>query len=130
MPCEDKLTIGPLPDGPHRLRVWGLDAAINRSRATDVSLGRGHDPTGLVADRDPRGRCGHHRDVGLRSTSGRARPGTLFCSFDDAEFALCTTPAVFLGLLDGQHTFEVYVQDRAGNVSITGSRTWTVDAVI
>ena len=59
----------------------------------------------------------------------QSEPGTLFCSLDDAEFAPCTTPAVFLGLLDGPHTFEVYVQDRAGNVSITASRTWTVDAV-
>ena len=31
MPCDDKNTFGPLPEGPHRLRVWGLDAAMNRT---------------------------------------------------------------------------------------------------
>jgi hypothetical protein len=36
---------------------------------------------------------------------------------------------VSFGLLDGPHTFEVYVLDRAGNVSITATRTWTVDAL-
>jgi hypothetical protein len=31
MPCDGKNTFGPLPEGPHRLRVWGLDAAMNRT---------------------------------------------------------------------------------------------------
>ena len=49
----------------------------------------------------------------------QSEPGTLLCSLDDAEFVPCLTPVVYLGLLDGTHTFQVYVQDRAGNVSIT-----------
>ena len=32
-------------------------------------------------------------------------------------------PGRVRGALDGTHTFQVYVQDRAGNVSITASRT-------
>ncbi len=97
--------------------------------ATDASVGRRHDPARLAADRDPRGGRDHRRRRRPRSTSGRASRERLFCSLDGADFAPCTTPVVYSGLLDGPHAFEVYVQDRAGNVSITASRTWTVDAV-
>ena len=112
------------------MTVWGLDAALNRSEPPivyrwDVDT----IPPGLLLSGIPGGRRGDHGRRPPRSTSGRASRGRLFCSLDGAEFAPCTTPAVYLGLLDGAHTFEVYVQDRAGNVSITASRSWTVDAV-
>jgi len=51
----------------------------------------------------------------------------LFCSLDDASFAPCTAPVTYADLADGAHTFEVYAQDRADNVSITVVRSWTVD---
>ena len=44
----------------------------------------------------------------------QSEPGTLFCSLDGTEFAPCVSPFVSFGLLDGSHTFQVYVQDRAG----------------
>ena len=128
MPCDDKLTIGPLPDGPHRLRVWGLDAAMNRAEPLTYRWDVDTIPPGLLLTGVP-----EEGAVTTETTAAfdiwQSEPGTLFCSLDDAEFAPCVTPAVYLGLLDGPHTFQVYVQDRAGNVSITASRTWTVDAV-
>ena len=57
----------------------------------------------------------------------QSEPGQLFCSLDASEFVACATPVSYSGLADGAHTFQVYVQDRAGNVSITASRSWIVD---
>jgi hypothetical protein len=128
MPCDDKLTIGPLPDGSYRLRVWGLDAAMNRAAPLTYRWDVDTIPPGLLLTGLP-----EEGAITTETTASfdiwQSEPGTLFCSLDDAEFAPCVTPAVYLGLLDGLHTFKAYVEDRAGNVSITASRTWTVDAV-
>ena len=56
----------------------------------------------------------------------QSEPGVTYCSLDDAAFAPCTSPVIYQGLTTGAHSFQTYVQDRAGNVSITASRTWTV----
>ena len=74
MPCDDDLSFGPLGEGPHKLTVWGLDAALNRARAGRLPMGRGHDPTRPPAHRVARGRRGdggHDRDV--RRLAERAR---------------------------------------------------------
>ena len=129
MPCDEKLTIGPLTDGPYRLRVWVLDAALNRSEPLTYRWDVDTIPPGLLLTGFPEDGA-----VTTETTASfdiwQSEPGTLFCSLDGAEFAPCVSPFVSFGLLDGSHTFQVYVQDRAGNVSITGSRTWTVDAVL
>ena len=129
MPCDDKLTIGPLTDGPYRLRVWALDAALNRSEPVTYRWDVDTIPPGLLLTGFP-----EDGTVTTETTASfdiwQSEPGTLFCSLDGAEFAPCVSPVVSVGLLDGSHTFQVYVQDRAGNVSITGSRTWTVDTVL
>jgi hypothetical protein len=57
----------------------------------------------------------------------QSEPARLYCSIDGAAFVACATPAVYADLADGTHTFEVYARDRAGNVSITLTWSWTVD---
>jgi N-acetylglucosamine-6-sulfatase len=128
MPCDVNTTIGPLADGPHRLRVWGLDPAGNRSSPVTYRWDVDTIPPGLVLSGVP--------EEGVvtsdRTTAfdvWQSEPGVTSCSLDGAEFLPCTTPVVYLDLADGAHTFQVYVQDRAGNVSITASRTWTVAGV-
>jgi len=129
MPCDDKLTVGPLSDGTYRIRVWALDAALNRSEPLTYRWDVDTIPPGLLLTGIPE----EGAVTALTTTAfdiWQSEAGTLFCSLDDAEFAPCATPVVYTGLLDGAHTFEVYVQDLAGNLSITASRTWTVDAVL
>ena len=127
MPCDDDTPIARLGEGPHALTVWGLDAAWNRTPPIVYRWTVDTIPPGLLLSGTP-----EEGAVSTVTTASfaiwQSEPGALFCSLDGADFLPCTTPAVYLGLLDGAHTFEVYVLDRAGNVSITASRGWTVDA--
>ena len=121
MPCDDDLSFASLEEGRHALTVWGLDAAMNRSAPLTYRWDVDTIPPGLVLTGTPEDGA-----VTAEPTASfdiwQSEPGALFCSLDDAEFAPCTSPAVYVGLLDGPHSFRVYVQDRAGNVSITASR--------
>ncbi|MDP9300238.1 MAG: hypothetical protein M3P43_04990, partial [Actinomycetota bacterium] len=54
--------------------------------------------------------------------------GTFWCSLDGVLATTCTSPATYTGLSLGSHTFSVYARDRAGNVSGSVSRSWTVVA--
>jgi hypothetical protein len=128
MPCDDDVSLEQLGEGPHALTVWGLDAAWNRTAPIVYRWAVDTIPPGLLLSGSP-----EDGTVSTATTASfdiwQSEPGAIFCALDGADFLACTTPAVYSGLIDGTHTFEVYVQDRAGNVSITASRTWTVDAV-
>jgi large repetitive protein len=55
-------------------------------------------------------------------------PATFYCSLGIAEATECTSPKMYEDLALGQHTFAVYAEDAAGNVSETVSYSWTVIA--
>ena len=107
----------------------GLDAALNRSEPATYRWDVDTIPPGLLLTGFPEdGTVTTNGDHLVRHLAERARDPLLLPR-------RCGVHALresrrLLGLLDGSHTFQVYVQDRAGNVSITGSRTWTVDAVL
>ena len=127
MPCDDVLSFGPLGEGPHALTVWGLDAALNRSRPVVYRWAVDTIPPGLLLTGSP-----VDGEVTADTTATfdiwQSEPGAVYCSIDDAAFAPCATPVVYTGLSAGLHSFRAYAQDRAGNVSITVSRSWTVTA--
>ncbi len=50
-------------------------------------------------------------------------------SLDGAAFSTTTSPASFIGLADGSHTFQVEAIDQALNVSNPVSFTWVIDTV-
>jgi arylsulfatase A-like enzyme len=125
MPCDSNEIFGPLPDGPHQLTVWGLDAAMNRSDAFSYQWDVDTIPPGLILTGTPEDGA-VTPDPSAVFDIWQSEPGQLYCSLDASEFVACATPVSYLGSADGAHTFQVYVQDLAGNVSITASRSWTV----
>ncbi|MGZ5297889.1 MAG: hypothetical protein ACXWEZ_13340, partial [Actinomycetota bacterium] len=127
MPCDDDLSFGPLGEGPHTLTVWGLDAALNRAQPVFYRWAVDTIPPGLLLTGSP-GDGEVTTDTTATFDIWQSEPGVIYCSIDDATFAPCATPVVYTGLPAGLHSFRAYVQDRAGNVSITVSRSWTVSA--
>ncbi len=69
------------------------------------------------ADNDGDRNGGDQDDLGL---------AVLWCSLDNAPFAICTSPVSYSGLSQGQHTFRVYAVDLAGNTGPTTSYTWQI----
>jgi PKD repeat protein len=56
-------------------------------------------------------------------------PATFECSLDTAPFAVCSSPASYIALAEGSHTFRVRSTDTAGNIDPTpAERSWTVQA--
>ena len=50
------------------------------------------------------------------------------CSLDGAAFAACASPAVYSGLPEGAHAFDVRAIDKAGNVDASPARaSWVVE---
>jgi len=125
MPCDDTMSFGPLAEGPHRLTVWGLDAAMNRAQPVVYRWAVDTIPPGLVLSGSPEDGA-TTSDPTASFDIWQSEPGIIYCSLDAAALAPCTSPVVYQGLTTGVHSFQTYVQDRAGNVSITASRTWTV----
>lgn len=125
MPCDDRASIPSLPEGPHRLTIWGLDAAMNRSRALSYRWTVDTIPPGLLLSGSPEDGA-VTADRTATFDVWQSEPGRLSCSLDGAAFAPCGSPVSYADLADGPHTFQVTVTDRAGNVSITAERGWTV----
>jgi Bacterial Ig domain/PASTA domain len=54
---------------------------------------------------------------------------TFECSLDGSPFAACSSPAVYTGLGDGEHTFDVRATDSSANTEATpAGASWTIDA--
>jgi hypothetical protein len=51
------------------------------------------------------------------------------CALDGASFSGCSSPRVFNGLANGQHTFHVRAISQGGTAAAETTRTWTVDTV-
>ncbi|MGZ6545118.1 MAG: sulfatase-like hydrolase/transferase [Actinomycetota bacterium] len=126
MPCDENADLGALPDGRHVLTVWGLDAALNRSHPLTYRWLVDTIPPGLALSGTPdEGAVTADRTTALDVF--QSEPGPLLCSLDGAAYVRCASPVVYTDLADGPHTLQMYAQDRAGNVSITVTRDWTID---
>ena len=61
-----------------------------------------------------------------RSASRRARRASSGARSTGSSSRKCSSPVRFADLPSGDHTFQVYAVDAAGNQSVTAERTWTI----
>jgi hypothetical protein len=125
MPCFGAPNFYGLKEGRHTLEVWSLDLAYNRSvviryawkidRTAPVLTLLGGPAEGSTAGPGETG-------FGVSQTE----KGQLMCSLDGVEFTTCSSTIHFADLPSGDHTFEVYATDAAGNQSLTAKRAWTI----
>lgn len=67
---------------------------------------------------------------GFTSSDGGNPSTTFSCKLDATGFLPCASPANYVGLAQGTHTFQVRASDGVGNVDATpASFTWLVDSV-
>jgi len=125
MPCSETWKVPALGDGPHVLTAWAFDVSMNRSdpqtRSWRVDTIR---PVVTITGGPAQGSTSSATTASFTFIS--SEPGRLRCSLDGEQFTQCTTPTRFVGLGVGDHTFRVFARDRAGNASITRSRSWHI----
>jgi arylsulfatase A-like enzyme len=125
MPCFTAPALGGLRDGHHMLTVWAYDMAGNRAKpvkyawVVDATV-----PKILLVDgpSDQTATTEHSATFTLSSDE----PVSYLCSMDGEAFVPCSSPMQYIGLASGEHTFQVYGQDKAGNDSSPVTRTWII----
>jgi hypothetical protein len=126
--CESPLTIGPLAEGAHDLRVRAVDRHGRTGPAARAAF--------VVDLSGPETAVTSAPSGVTRSTSAVARfsssevGSTFQCRLDGSSWTACTSPKVLTGLAVGAHTFLVRAIDRAGNADRTPATVkWRVDMV-
>lgn len=120
-----------LAEGPHALRVWGIDAAGNK-QVSPTTLSWTVDTVAPIATLS--GLPGtQSKNPDLRLTVGGIGVTKYTYSLDGAAEGAAvsvTTALVELGLLDGPHTIQVWGIDAANNKQAAPTQyAWTVDTV-
>ncbi len=125
--CSSPATYKKLADGAHGFGVEARDAAGNVSTATTyawrVDTVAPPKPTLTQTPPNPSASTG----ATFAFADGEAGVG-FQCSLDSAAFAACTSPKLYAGLANGNHSFAVRAVDAAGNRSASASWTWRVVA--
>ena len=129
-PCNSPKTYGSVPDGSHTFRVRAVDGSGNED-ATPATFTWTIDtapPDTAITGGPADGSFVRDTDASFEFASElQAR---FECSVDGAAFTTCTSPANYVGLLQGTHTFRVRAIDLAENVDPTpATRSWTIDTV-
>lgn len=126
-PASSPKTYTGLADGSHTFRVravdnagnvtpapasftWTIDQTAPETTLTSTPPAASNSPTAVFAFTSP-------------------EPGASFeASLDGGAYAAVTSPATYIGLAEGSHTYEVRARDAAGNIDLTpASHTWTID---
>ncbi|HEY5926623.1 MAG TPA: LamG domain-containing protein [Kofleriaceae bacterium] len=127
--CKSGDTFGPIGDGAHAFAVRARDRAANidatpavHSWVVDTST---PDTTLLSGPQN----ASPSPSATFTFISPDAGAGATFqCSLDNGAFTDCSSPAIYDGLSEGPHTFQVRVRDSVGNFDPTPAiDTWNVD---
>ena len=126
-PCTSPKNYGVnLTDGAHTFVVRPSDLAGNVGAT--VSHGWTIDTTGPIATVTQRPATSTNDNTPTFAFTSVDATG-FQCSLDGAAFAACTSPASYLSLADGEHTFGVRATDSLGNTGLATVVEWTIDTV-
>ena len=120
-----------LADGEHTIEVFQTDLAgnVSLSRSITFTLDRNAPDALVLALASDSGTYSTDRltNDGSLTISGQETGTTLSYSIDGGTVSATYDPSA---LEDGEHTIEVFQTDLAGNVSLAGSVTFTLDTTI
>ena len=126
-PCASPHRIAAPGEGPHTLRVAGVDDVGNEGPSLEVPFELDTVPPGLEVQAGPLERT---RDPGARFVVALEPGATLVCRVDAGPFEVCTPSedgVLNLGdQADGAHVFSMRATDAAGNTRAVDWR-WEVD---
>ncbi|MBO9532775.1 MAG: hypothetical protein J7513_07370 [Solirubrobacteraceae bacterium] len=131
-PCTSPIALDGLADGPHGIVVRATDGAgnVESPGASAEWVTDTVNPDTVLNLRPPATQTAADATFTFSGDDGDDGVGVaeFQCSFDQGPWAPCTSPAVYSGLPDGVHWFEVRARDRAGNADPTTELYgWTVD---
>ncbi|MGE5182986.1 MAG: Ig-like domain-containing protein [Acidobacteriota bacterium] len=122
--CTSPKSYTGLADGSHKFTLVGSDTAGNQTTKTYSWTVDTTPPTLAITSTTPTANPTNSKTMAIAFTTGDA--ATVTCQLDSGSPAACTSPASYMGLADGSHTFTLSGSDAAGNTA-TKSYSWSVD---
>lgn len=125
--CSSPHNTASLPDGEHKFEVRGFDNANNASSPASYTwvIDTVKPVVTLTSKPPAKGRDKNATFI-YTATDDRSGVDVVMCH-QGGSFATCANPKTFTNLPDGNHTFQIYARDRAGNQSATVQYTYRVD---
>jgi hypothetical protein len=127
--CKSGDTFGPIGDGAHAFAVRARDRAGNADNSPAIHAWQVDTSTPDTTLLSGPANASPTSAATFTFISPDAGAGATFqCSLDGGAFTACTSPAVYDGLGEGAHTFQVRVRDSVGNFDPTpATDSWMVD---
>jgi hypothetical protein len=126
--CSSPKQLGPLPEGPHSVRVRTVDLAGNTSSVLNHDWSIDLTAPAIFMTTAPAAVTKLNEATFVFNGTDAGAPITLFeCKLDGGNYSSCVSPKVFTGLADGTHTLELVGIDAAGNRSSPSAYSWKID---
>ena len=122
--CTSPVSYSGLPDGPHTIAVYAVDALGNVGALVATSFAVDTTAPVVTSITAPAGAV-PSQSVSIPFTVDDPA-ATAWCSLDGAPATACGSPVSYDNLADGVHTLAIYAVDAAGNQGPTQAATFTV----
>jgi hypothetical protein len=123
--CTTPNTYTNLVDGPHVFAVRAVDPAKNTGSASAYGWTIDSRPPTAAFAAGPSA-LSNSRSATFAFSTDEA--SAVECRLDTGGFEPCSSPASYLGLVDGAHMLSVRPTDAVGNVGNVAAYAWTIDA--
>ncbi|MBX9765866.1 MAG: hypothetical protein K2X47_01225, partial [Bdellovibrionales bacterium] len=130
--CNASHTLNSLPDGNHTFEVRAVDNAGNRSAPLPYTwLVDTTKPTVIITSGPSALSSSSSAQFEFQGNDGAGSGIDHYrCAVDGVSVDPCTSPHSVAALIEGNHIFDVWAIDRAGNVSDPARHAWEIDSVV